>query len=94
VRENEPETLAYEWYVSSDGTRGRLFEQYASAEAFRQHLLGRVFTELGHALTPAIRWKSIESFGPLPREFQQILGRMSPENWSEPAVSIRGSRKT
>src|SRR6187551_969346 len=81
VRDNEPETLAYEWYLNDEGTQGRLFEQYASSEAFRQHLGGRVFTELGHALSPAIRWKAIESFGPVPAEFHQILGRMRPENW-------------
>lgn len=89
VRANEPETLAYEWYMSSDGTQGRLFEQYASEAAFRQHLLGRVFTEIGHALGRAVRWKSIESFGPLPREFHRILGQIKSKNWDAPAVSIR-----
>lgn len=93
VRENEPETLAYEWYLSADGTRGRLFEQYASEAALRQHLLGRVFTELGHALEPAVRWLSIESFGPLPTEFYSLLGQLNSGNWELPVVSIRKSRE-
>ena len=34
----EPETLAYEWVVSEDGTRGQAHERYATSEAALAHL--------------------------------------------------------
>lgn len=89
TREHEPETLAYEWFVDPDKTRGSLFEQYASEAAFRKHVTGPVFSELGIPLVQAIRWTAYQSFGPLPEEFRKMLGRIDAKNWENRLFSIR-----
>jgi quinol monooxygenase YgiN len=38
VEAEEPDTLAYEWYVSADGTECYFHEWLADSEAFRAHV--------------------------------------------------------
>jgi quinol monooxygenase YgiN len=38
TKANEPETLAYAWEVSADGSTGQVFERYANSEAALAHL--------------------------------------------------------
>jgi quinol monooxygenase YgiN len=42
----EPGARAYEWYLSSDRSRCRLFETYANAGAMREHMEGPVVKEV------------------------------------------------
>lgn len=86
VSSNEPETLAYAWYVAADNVNGRLFETYKSSDAFRKHLLGPVFREIGPKFQQSITWVSIESFGHLPEEFHSILGAVPQTNWPVPEI--------
>lgn len=86
VSSNEPGTLAYDWYVADDKANGKLFEAYKNPKAFREHLLGPVFKEIGPKFQKSITWLSIESFGPLPDEFHRILGAVPYTNWPVPVV--------
>jgi quinol monooxygenase YgiN len=36
----EPQTLAYEWYISADGRTVHIFEKYATSEAMVTHVSG------------------------------------------------------
>jgi quinol monooxygenase YgiN len=36
----EPQTLAYEWYISGDGSTVHIFEKYADSEAMILHVNG------------------------------------------------------
>ena len=38
VRENEPDTLVYQWYLSEDGTRCLVYETFTSSEGLLTHL--------------------------------------------------------
>jgi len=38
VKDNEPDTLAYEWYLSPDGKRCLIREAFASSDALLTHL--------------------------------------------------------
>lgn len=38
VRDNEPDTLAYDWTISSDGAVCHLFERYRNSAAVMTHL--------------------------------------------------------
>jgi quinol monooxygenase YgiN len=38
VKENEPDTLGYQWYVAEGGTRCLLQETFSSSEALLTHL--------------------------------------------------------
>lgn len=38
TRDDEPETLAYEWSTSGDGRRCHIFERYADSAATMKHL--------------------------------------------------------
>lgn len=45
VSRKEPGTLSYEWYLSSDGKRCRLFEAYVDADALLAHFAGPAVQE-------------------------------------------------
>ncbi|MCS7008172.1 MAG: antibiotic biosynthesis monooxygenase [Gaiellaceae bacterium] len=36
----EPRTLAYEWYISEDGSEVHIYEKYADSDAMIQHVNG------------------------------------------------------
>jgi len=40
----EPDSLAYEWYISEDGTTVHGFEKYASSDATIAHVTGFIST--------------------------------------------------
>ena len=44
--QKEPGTIAYEWFLSADRARWRLFEAYVDADAVLAHLTGPVVQEL------------------------------------------------
>ena len=48
VRENEPKTLRYDWYISDDGMTCVLFDSYADSDAALFHMksLGPLLQEL------------------------------------------------
>ncbi len=89
VREQEPDTLAYEWFVDRDAMKGKLFEQYADEAAFRKHVTGPVFARIGRPFFEAIKWTEYESFGPFPQEFRKILSGIKSKNWEERICSVR-----
>ncbi len=88
VKANEPGTLAYEWYVGPDREAGRLHEVYASAEAFRAHLAGAVFTTIGPTFGSAIEWRAVEVFGDPPAELFTILRGLPIVVWKRPVAGI------
>jgi len=59
----EPGALVYEWYLSEDRSRCRLFETYANTDAMKQHLAGPVVQELVPKLLMFSAIKRFEVYG-------------------------------
>ena len=89
VSSHEEGTLAYDWYVADDKANGKLYEAYQSPDALEAHLLGAVFKIIGPKFKQSITWVSIESFGPLPNVYDNILGALPNINWASPAIGVR-----
>jgi quinol monooxygenase YgiN len=63
ISRKEPGTLVYDWYVDENGTKGRLYEAYASMDALRAHTKGRVFSEVGPMLMEVCKFTHVDAFG-------------------------------
>jgi len=71
--QKEPGTLAYQWYLSADRTRCRLFEAYVDADAVRAHLTGPVVQELVPKLLESGSVAGFEVYGDPGPEASAIL---------------------
>lgn len=87
TKNNEPETLAYDWSISADGKKCYFFEHYANSEAVMIHTktFGEKFAE---RLLGMIEIESFEVFGnpdanvknslsPLGAKFNRSIGGFS-----------------
>ncbi len=68
VAEHEPGTLAYDWYVSPDGSAARVDEIYDSSEALLAHLGGRAATEILKPLAAHLTGMTLDVLGPVSDE--------------------------
>jgi quinol monooxygenase YgiN len=59
----EPGTLGYEWYLSSDGTRCRIVESYATRDDVLAHFTGPVVQQLVPKLVQHSRLDRFEVYG-------------------------------
>jgi len=80
-KQHEPDTLVYDWYVDADKKEGRLLELYTDTEAFRQHVTGKIFTDIVPKMGNAIAWQSLEAFGELPSEFDPVMKMFPSKHW-------------
>lgn len=87
-KQNEPDTLVYDWYIDLQHRQGRLIEVYADTEAFRQHVTGGVFTDIAPKYRKAIRWLSMEAFGNMPEEFAPVMEAVPSTHWPQPIASV------
>lgn len=63
VRQDEPETVIYDFYLDEEARTARLYEAYTSVSALVKHTEGRVFTELGAEFLEVCRFAQIDVFG-------------------------------
>jgi quinol monooxygenase YgiN len=69
----EPGCLAYDFYVSADGTQSRLLEAYVDNEAAVAHLTGPVVTDLVPKLLESATLEGFEVYGDASPQLAQIL---------------------
>ena len=73
--QEEPGTLAYQWFLSADRTRCRLFEAYVDGAAVLAHLTGPVVQELVPKLLETGTLAGLEVFGdPGPKASAVLAG--------------------
>jgi len=73
--QKEPGTIAYEWSLSADHARCRLFEAYVDADAVLAHLTGPVVQELVPTLLETSRVAGLEVYGnPGPEAAAMLAG--------------------
>lgn len=82
VQANEPDTLSYDWYIDKDQKNGKLYEVYASAGAFEQHVKGKVFTEIVPKYRDAMTWSHIDALGDVPDIFYAMTKNLSATHWT------------
>ncbi len=61
--QNEPGTLGYDWYFSSDRTRCRLLETYVDANAMQSHMAGRAVQEFVPKMLGVSNISAFEVYG-------------------------------
>lgn len=69
----EPGSLAYDFYVSADGTQCRLLEAYVDNEAAAAHLTGPVVTVLVPKLLETATLEDFEVYGDASPQVTKIL---------------------
>jgi quinol monooxygenase YgiN len=77
--EDEPGTIAYEWCLSADRARCRLFEAYVGAEAVLAHLTGPVVRDLVPKLLESSRIAGFEVYGDPGPEASAMLAGLGAE---------------
>ena len=77
--QKEPGTLAYEWFLSADRTRWRLFEAYGDPDAVLAHLKGPVVQELVPKLLETGRVAGFEIYGDPGPEASAIVAGLGAE---------------
>ena len=85
---NEPDTLIYDWYVDVYKKEGRLLEVYRDTAAFRQHVTGKIFTEMAPRMMKAITWQSLEAYGDLPNEFDRVMKAFPSVHWAKSIAAL------
>jgi quinol monooxygenase YgiN len=77
--QKEPGTLAYEWFLSADRVRCRLFEAYVDADAVLAHLKGPVIQELVPKLLETGSVAGFEVYGDAGPEASAIVAGFGAE---------------
>jgi len=77
--QKEPGTLAYEWFLSADRTRGRLFEAYVDGDAALAHLTGPVVRELVPKLLETGSVAGFEIYGDPGAEASAVVAGLGAE---------------
>jgi quinol monooxygenase YgiN len=80
VKEGEPDTLGYQWYLNEEGTRCILQETFSSSEAMLTHLanVGPSLPEL-LAIAPITR---VEVLGAVSDEAREALSALNAVHFS------------
>jgi len=73
LSQNEPGTLRYDWYLSSDRRRCRLTETYADANALLTHFKGPAVQQLVPKLLENSRLERFEVYGDPGAEATEML---------------------
>jgi quinol monooxygenase YgiN len=76
--QNEPGTLAFEWYLSEDHKSCRLLETYANADAMQSHVKSTVVRELLPKLLESASLAAFEVYGEPGPEGRRLLARSGP----------------
>jgi quinol monooxygenase YgiN len=75
LTETEPGTLAYDWYLSGDRQRCRLYESYTDGNAVVAHLTGPVVQQLVPKLLGVSKLSGFEVYGdPGPTATEMLAG--------------------
>jgi quinol monooxygenase YgiN len=75
VSQNEPGTLAYDWYLSADRMRCRLYESYTDGDAVLAHLSGPAVQTLVPQLLETSKLAGFEVYGdPGPAASKMLAG--------------------
>jgi quinol monooxygenase YgiN len=75
LTEQEPGTLAYDWYWNADRTQCRLYESYVDGNAVAAHLSGPVVQELVPVLLESSKISGFEVYGdPGPEAAAMLAG--------------------
>ncbi len=77
--QKEPGTIAYEWFLSADRARWRLFEAYVDANAVLAHLTGPVVQELVPKLLETGSATGFEIYGDPGPEASAIVAGLGAE---------------
>jgi quinol monooxygenase YgiN len=77
--QKEPGTIAYEWFVSADRARCRLFEAYVDANAALAHLTGPIVREIVPKLLETGRAAGFEVYGDPGPEAARMLAPLGAE---------------
>jgi quinol monooxygenase YgiN len=83
--QKEPGSLAYEWYFSSDETKGRLVESYADQNAVTAHMEGRAVQELVPKIRELSSITGFEVYGNPGSKAAEMLSKVGAEvfqHWS------------
>ena len=77
--QKEPGTVAYEWFLSADRSRCRLFEAYVDGSAALAHLKGPVVQELVPKLLETGSLARFEVYGDPGPEVSKIVAGLGAE---------------
>jgi quinol monooxygenase YgiN len=77
--QKEPGSLAYEWYFSSDRSRGRLVESYADQNAVTAHMEGRAVQELVPKIRELSSITGFEVYGDPGSKAAEVLSKVGAE---------------
>jgi quinol monooxygenase YgiN len=87
ISREEPGTLVYDWYTDDSGTKGRLYEAYASVDALKTHTKGPVFSEVGPKLMEVCKFTHVDAFGGI--EPQATRPPLWPTTfWGKPFAAV------
>ena len=78
----EPGTLAYEWYLSGDGTSCQLIETYVDAEALLAHFAGPAVQQGVPKMVRTADVTGFEVYGEPGAKAREILGGFGAELFS------------
>ena len=78
----EPGTLSYEWYLSGDGTRCRLFEAYVDADALLAHFAGPAVQEGVPKMVRTADVTGFEVYGDPGSKAKEVMGGFGAEIFS------------
>jgi quinol monooxygenase YgiN len=77
--QKEPGTMAYEWFLSADRARWRVFEAYADGNAALKHLKGPVIQEIVPKLLETGSLVGFEVYGDPGPEVSKIVAGLGAE---------------
>jgi quinol monooxygenase YgiN len=77
--QKEPGSLAYEWYFSSDRSKGRLVETYADQNAIAAHMEGRAVQELVPKIRELSTITGFEVYGDPGPKASELLSKIGVE---------------
>ncbi len=80
--QTEPGSLAYEFYLSSDGKRGRLLETYAGPDALLAHFSGPVVVQLVAELRQHVTVDRFEVYGDPGPQMAPLLAKVGAQVFS------------
>jgi quinol monooxygenase YgiN len=82
VKTNEPDTIGYQFYLNSSGTKCIVSETYANSEAVFAHSNGAASQTILPKIFNVSRISRFEVYGNLNEELQRVLKSFNPEIYS------------
>lgn len=81
VKANEPDTIGYQFYLNSSGTKCIVSETYANSEAVFAHSNGVASQTILPKIFNVSRISRFEVYGNPSEELQRVLTSFSPETY-------------